>query len=131
MKQQSSRGYEHHQPNPRRASTRRLVLYAVLAVIVVVSACAATPLSKWQSSPASDEREPAVIEASGVIGAEESVHRLLDESELRGILHLLADHNAGGGTYESEFVRGAVWMAPVRSVAAGGTLPRQEQGGAA
>jgi hypothetical protein len=51
--------------------------------------------------------------ASGVIDVRDTVRRLYDESEIRGILHLLADHNAGGGAYESAFVRGAIWTGPL------------------
>ena len=51
--------------------------------------------------------------ASGNIKSDETIRRLYDESEIRGILHLLADHEAGGGAYESAFVRGAIWTGPL------------------
>lgn len=48
----------------------------------------------------------------GKIGLKESVHALFEGQALEGILHLLAD-DRGGAIRESEFVRGACWIAPI------------------
>jgi anti-anti-sigma factor len=48
----------------------------------------------------------------GRIELKESVRALFEEQSLEGILHLLTD-DRGGTARESEFVRGACWLAPI------------------
>jgi anti-anti-sigma factor len=48
----------------------------------------------------------------GRIELKESVRALFEEQSLEGILHLLTD-DRGGTARESEFVRGACWIAPI------------------
>jgi len=52
----------------------------------------------------------------GNIGLKESVHALFEGQSLEGVLHLLADDRAGA-VRESEFVRGACWIAPIAKIA--------------
>ncbi|HKF25183.1 MAG TPA: hypothetical protein VKB24_04380, partial [Candidatus Acidoferrum sp.] len=55
----------------------------------------------------------------GKIGLKESVRALFEGQSLEGILHLLSDDRGETGGRESEFVRGACWIAPIRRVAGG------------
>ena len=55
----------------RKVSARRRMPVAVLAAIVVILACAAIPLWGWQSAQAQRKPVAAVLEASGVIRAEQ------------------------------------------------------------
>ena len=55
----------------RKASARRRMPVAVLTAIVVILACAAIPLWGWQSAQAQRKPVAAVLEASGVIRAEQ------------------------------------------------------------
>jgi anti-anti-sigma factor len=52
----------------------------------------------------------------GKIGLKESVRALFEGQSLEGILHLLTDDRTGTAR-ESEFVRGACWIAPIAKVA--------------
>jgi hypothetical protein len=52
----------------------------------------------------------------GKIELKESVRALFEGQSLEGILHLLAD-DRGGMNRESEFVRGACWIAPIAKLA--------------
>jgi anti-anti-sigma factor len=47
-----------------------------------------------------------------------TVSTLFEGRVLQGLLHLLADGRPGGGAGESEFVRGACWIAPLRGMEA-------------
>jgi anti-anti-sigma factor len=46
----------------------------------------------------------------------ESVKRLFEGRALEGILHLLCDDRNGADERESEFVRGACWIAPIEKI---------------
>lgn len=52
----------------------------------------------------------------GKIELKESVRALFEGQALEGILHLLTD-DRGGTNRESEFVRGACWIAPIAGIA--------------
>jgi hypothetical protein len=54
----------------------------------------------------------------GKIDLKESVHALFEGQSLEGILHLLYDDRGEAGVRESEFVRGACWIAPIAKFAA-------------
>ena len=56
--------------------------------------------------------------AKGKIGLKESVHALFEGQSPEGILHLLYDDRGEAGVRESEFVRGACWIAPIAKFAA-------------
>ena len=45
-----------------------------------------------------------------------AVQSLFQAETLQGVLHLLADPRETGGAVESEFVRGACWVAPVSQI---------------
>jgi hypothetical protein len=45
-----------------------------------------------------------------------TVNTLFDTTSLQGVLHLLTDDRAIEGAGESEFVRGACWIAPIGEV---------------
>ena len=51
----------------------------------------------------------------GYIGLEATVKRLFDSGGLQSVLHLLADDRPGGAG-ESEFTRGACWVAPLERI---------------
>ena len=51
----------------------------------------------------------------GRIDLGETVTQLFDAEQLLGVLHLLSDDRAIAGSGESEFVRGACWIAPIDS----------------
>lgn len=53
----------------------------------------------------------------GKIGLKESVRALFEGQSLEGILHLLCDDRGEAGGRESEFVRGACWIAPIAKIA--------------
>ena len=53
----------------------------------------------------------------GKIGLKESVRALFEGQSLEGILHLLSDDRGEAGGRESEFVRGACWIAPIGNIA--------------
>lgn len=55
----------------------------------------------------------------GRIDLKESVRALFEGQSLEGILHLLCDDRGEMGGRESEFVRGACWITPIRNVATG------------
>jgi hypothetical protein len=50
-----------------------------------------------------------------------TIRTLFETRSLQGILHLLADHRTAAGAGESQFLRGACWIAPLRD-AQGGEL---------
>jgi anti-anti-sigma factor len=50
----------------------------------------------------------------GPIDLNETVAGLFEPDQLLGVLHLLYDDRGIGGAGESEFVRGACWVAPIR-----------------
>jgi anti-anti-sigma factor len=54
--------------------------------------------------------------ASGVLDIAETIANLLQESPPLDVLHLLNDTRRISGVGESEFTRGAFWVAPIRSV---------------
>lgn len=56
----------------------------------------------------------------GVIDVQPTVSTLFEAETLQGILHLLADRRAISGAGESEFVRGACWIAPITEIVANG-----------
>jgi hypothetical protein len=56
----------------------------------------------------------------GQIDLKSSVKALFDAQTLEGVLHLLADDRAISGVGESEFVRGACWVAPLLTESAAG-----------
>lgn len=49
----------------------------------------------------------------GQIDLKETVDSLFGSQHLQGVLHLLGDYRVPAGVGESEFVRGACWMAPL------------------
>jgi anti-anti-sigma factor len=49
----------------------------------------------------------------GRIELKTAVHELFDQSSLQAVLHLLADPREFNGAGDSEFYRGALWIAPV------------------
>lgn len=53
----------------------------------------------------------------GKIELKESVRALFEDQALEGILHLLCDDRGETGGRESEFVRGACWIAPIAKLA--------------
>jgi anti-anti-sigma factor len=53
----------------------------------------------------------------GEIDLRAAVRALFEEQALEGILHLLSDDRAILGAGQSEFVRGACWMAPISEIA--------------
>jgi|SRR5579863_20852 len=54
--------------------------------------------------------------AKGEIDLRAGVRVLFEEQALEGILHLLSDDRAILGAGESEFVRGACWLAPISQI---------------
>ena len=52
----------------------------------------------------------------GRIDLDSTVTTLFEAETLQGILHLLNDDRAIVGTGQSEFVRGACWMAPITEI---------------
>ena len=56
----------------------------------------------------------------GKIELRQSVHALFEGQALEGILHLLYDDRGEAGGRESEFVRGACWIAPIAKIAGQG-----------
>ena len=57
----------------------------------------------------------------GEIDLRAAVRALFEEQALEGILHLLSDERAILGAGQSEFVRGACWLAPISQVAQEGS----------
>jgi len=53
----------------------------------------------------------------GVIDLKKTVRSLFEHETLQGILHLIGDDRDAVGVSESEFVRGACWIGPIRSQA--------------
>ncbi|MEP6962662.1 MAG: anti-sigma factor antagonist, partial [Acidobacteriota bacterium] len=51
----------------------------------------------------------------GVVDLKNTVRGLFDKETLQGILHLIGDDREATGVSESEFVRGACWIGPLRS----------------
>ena len=49
----------------------------------------------------------------GSIDLGETVAELFEPNQLMGVLHLLHDDRGAAGAGESEFIRGACWIAPV------------------
>jgi len=49
-----------------------------------------------------------------------SVRGLFEGGGLQGVLHLLKDDREFAGAGESEFLRGACWVAPIQSITAQG-----------
>ena len=49
----------------------------------------------------------------GRIALKPSVTELFDGQSLQAVLHLISDSRAFNGAGESEFFRGAVWIAPL------------------
>jgi anti-anti-sigma factor len=49
----------------------------------------------------------------GLIDLKSTVHSLFEGESLQGILHLIGDDRESTGVSESEFVRGALWVAPL------------------
>ena len=47
-----------------------------------------------------------------------AVRGVFDAGGLQGVLHLLADDRAVGGAMESELLRGACWVGPIRETEA-------------
>jgi anti-anti-sigma factor len=45
-----------------------------------------------------------------------TIRTLFETRSLQGILHVLADHRTGAGAGESQFLRGACWIAPLSDV---------------
>jgi hypothetical protein len=52
----------------------------------------------------------------GEINLKETVKTLYIRQTLEGILHLLNDDREIAGAGQSEFVRGACWLAPIREI---------------
>lgn len=46
----------------------------------------------------------------------DTVNTLFDAEQLEGLLHLVHDEREFSGTGDSEFIRGACWVAPLKSV---------------
>jgi anti-anti-sigma factor len=49
----------------------------------------------------------------GFIELQDTASRLFDTSHLSGVVHLLNDDRGASGAGESEFIRGACWIAPI------------------
>jgi hypothetical protein len=60
----------------------------------------------------------------GAIDLGETVTNLFEPEQLLGVLHLLYDDRAIAGSGESEFVRGACWIAPIAGPLASCLTPR-------
>jgi anti-anti-sigma factor len=56
----------------------------------------------------------------GQIALKASIKMLFEGQDLEGILHLLADDRTISGAGESEFLRGACWIAPISTITAEG-----------
>jgi anti-anti-sigma factor len=54
----------------------------------------------------------------GVINLQRTVSTLFEAETLQGVLHLLSDSRDIVGTGDSEFVRGACWIAPITEIVA-------------
>jgi anti-anti-sigma factor len=52
----------------------------------------------------------------GPIKLSDTVATLFETERLQGLLHLLSDYRAEAGVGESEFLRGACWLAPIEQV---------------
>ena len=52
----------------------------------------------------------------GEVDLRTTVRTLFETQRLQGVLHLLADHREAEGAGESEWVRGACWVGPIREV---------------
>jgi anti-anti-sigma factor len=52
----------------------------------------------------------------GVVDFKTSIRSLFEEQSLEGILHLLTDDRTISGSGESEFARGACWIAPISTI---------------
>jgi len=59
----------------------------------------------------------------GEIQLRAAVRALFEEQVLEGILHLLSDERAILGAGQSEFVRGACWLAPISQITQEGNPP--------
>ena len=57
----------------------------------------------------------------GRLELQETVRELFEEQTLQGLLHLLGDDRELVGVGESEFTRGACWIAPLGEVVTGGS----------
>ncbi len=52
----------------------------------------------------------------GRLDLSSTVHSLFNTQTLHGVLHLVADQRGGAGGGESEFMRGACWVAPILDI---------------
>jgi anti-anti-sigma factor len=57
----------------------------------------------------------------GPIDLKAAIKMLFEEQTLEGVLHLLSDERAISGGGQSEFVRGACWIAPISNITVEGT----------
>jgi anti-anti-sigma factor len=71
----------------------------------------AQPMGHFHAAPFS----PRVLPI-GEIDLPATVQTLFEEQQLQGLLHLLSDFREPAGLGESEFVRGACWVAPLGPV---------------
>ncbi len=69
------------------------------------------PAGHFHAAPFSHRVLPA-----GEIELQDTVRALFEEQNLQGVLHLLGDFREPAGLGESEFVRGACWVAPLGAV---------------
>ncbi|MBM3813298.1 MAG: hypothetical protein FJW20_16860 [Acidimicrobiia bacterium] len=51
----------------------------------------------------------------GALDLQATMKSLMEPQSLQGVLHLLHDTRQAGGSGESEFIRGACWIAPIRN----------------
>lgn len=56
----------------------------------------------------------------GLISLGETVRAIFEHETLQGVLHVIGDDRQSDRVSESELVRGAVWVAPIAAVTAGG-----------
>jgi hypothetical protein len=56
----------------------------------------------------------------GALDLKTATRGLFDAGGLQAVLHLLSDDREGGGAGESEFLRGACWVGPIREFRNGG-----------
>lgn len=58
---------------------------------------------------------------NGKIDLKTTVRKLFDRESVENVLHLLSDDRVIAGAGESEFIRGACWIGPIREIASEGT----------
>ncbi len=106
-------------------STERLYPRSLVLLCGVASASAGSPIGSLLRPIGAEACPVGHFHAAafsyrplkkGDIDLKATVTTLFETESLQGVLHLLADHREAAGPHQSEFVRGACWIAAVSDV---------------